>query len=46
MQIQKTLGSPHIQDKVNKFKKMFENDLCNDLPTAFWERKKHGLIAL
>lgn len=29
------------QEKIKTFQKLFEEELCNDLPNALWERKKH-----
>lgn len=28
---------------IKTFQKLFEEELCNDLPTTFWERKKHEI---
>ncbi|HET6457955.1 MAG TPA: reverse transcriptase family protein, partial [Nitrosopumilaceae archaeon] len=33
--------NPLIQQKIKNFEAKIVNDLCSDIPTAFWHRKKH-----
>ena len=35
------LKNPKLQDKIKKVEHDFSLSICNDLPTAFWNRKKH-----
>ena len=30
-----------LQSKIDNFQKMLINDVCSDVPNAFWHRKKH-----
>jgi hypothetical protein len=39
--IDQQLKNPKIQDKMSQLKKRFEEQVCSELPTTFWERKTH-----
>jgi len=39
--IDQQLKNPKIQDKISQLQKRFEEQVCSELPTAFWERKTH-----
>lgn len=41
LNIKKNLEKPENQQKIRLFKKLFEEELCNGLPSSFWKRKKH-----
>ena len=30
-----------LQSKINNFQKILVNDVCSDIPNAFWRRKRH-----
>ncbi|CAL5369382.1 unnamed protein product [Camellia sinensis] len=35
------LQQPSLQQKIRLIEKEFQTEICNDVPNAFWERKKH-----
>lgn len=39
--IEQTLKTPEMLSKISILQKKFENEICSELPNAFWERKKH-----
>ena len=41
MQVEEQLACKNIQAEIRKFEEKFKQEVCSDLPTAFWHRKKH-----
>ena len=39
--IDEQLQKPSLQTRILDLEKNFKSQICSDLPTAFWERKKH-----
>jgi len=39
--INKQLQSPNLQKKILDFQNKIEQQICSDLPNAFWKRKQH-----
>ena len=39
--ITEQLSDKLLQSKIDNFQKMLINDVCFDVPNAFWHRKKH-----
>ena len=39
--ITEQLSDKLLQSKIDNFQKMLINDVCSDVPNAFWHRKKH-----
>jgi hypothetical protein len=39
--INKQLQSSDLQKKINDFQNKIEQQICSDLPNAFWKRKQH-----
>ena len=39
--IQEQLQTDLIKSKISDFKKQIEDEICSDLPNAFWDRKQH-----
>jgi len=39
--IEERLQQPSIQKKIHELYELFQNEVCSDLPNAFWQRKKH-----
>ena len=40
-QVEEQLACKNIQDEIRKFEEKFKQEVCSDLPTAFWHRKRH-----
>lgn len=41
LNIKEKLDSGEVKGKIKSFQDLFHLELCNDLPTTFWERKRH-----
>ena len=41
MQVEEQLACKNIQAEIRRFKEKLKQEVCSDLPTAFWHRKKH-----
>ena len=39
--LEERLQQPSIQKKIHELYELFKNEVCFDLPNAFWQRKKH-----
>ena len=39
--IEERLQQSSIQKKIHELYELFKNEVCSDLPNAFWQRKKH-----
>ncbi|XP_060211923.1 uncharacterized protein LOC132639494 [Lycium barbarum] len=39
--IGQTLKNPVIERKIENFQEKLEHEVCSELPSAFWERKRH-----
>ena len=39
--IEERLQQSSIQKKIYELYELFKNEVCSDLPNAFWQRKKH-----
>lgn len=39
--IEDTLKNPKLQNKIKLLQNQFSNNICNNHPNAFWDRKKH-----
>ncbi|KAL4189201.1 hypothetical protein AMTRI_Chr08g164330 [Amborella trichopoda] len=39
--IDDNLALPEIKEKIDQIKKQIEQEVCSELPNAFWDRKKH-----
>jgi hypothetical protein len=41
VRIDKTLEGPNFKIKIKALEEKFIKEICSDLPSAFWHRKKH-----
>ena len=41
LRIEEQLQRKDIQQKIKEIEERFQNEICSDVPNAFWERKKH-----
>jgi len=41
LKIEERLQQPSIQKKIYEPYELFKNEVCSDIPNAFWQRKKH-----
>ena len=41
MQVEEQLACKNIQAEIRRFKEKLKQEVCSNLPTAFWHRKKH-----
>ena len=41
--VEDQLTCKNIQTKIRKFKEKLQQEVCSDLPTAFWHRKRHEI---
>lgn len=41
LNITSQLKKPEIQNQIKLIDQQFRDEICNDLPNAFWDRKKH-----
>ncbi|KAG8647418.1 hypothetical protein MANES_09G074619v8 [Manihot esculenta] len=41
IKIEEQLEKPTVQQQIKEIQEKFEQDLCSDLPSAFWDRKQH-----
>lgn len=41
LNITSQLKKPEIQNRIKLIGQQFRDEICNDLPNAFWDRKKH-----
>ena len=39
--VEEQLACKNIQDEIRKFEEKLKQEICSDLPTAFWHRKRH-----
>ena len=39
--VEEQLACKSIQDEIRKFEEKLKQEVCSDLPTAFWHRKRH-----
>ena len=41
--IEQELEEKHLQEKVKNFEEKIKQEICSDLPNAFWHRKHHSV---
>ena len=41
IQAEEQLAYKNIQAEIKKFEEKLKQEVCSDLPTAFWHRKRH-----
>ena len=41
MSIEEQLQNIFVKNKINTLLHQFHNEVCNDMPNVFWDRKKH-----
>lgn len=39
--IEQQLNEKSLQEQIQKFEQKLKQEVCSDLPTAFWHRKQH-----
>ena len=42
--IEEQLACKNTQNEINKFEEKLKHEVCSDLPTAFWHRKRHEVL--